>query len=203
MLTAIRVKFGLLTLVAVLLTAFAWGTARGQMRPPMPRRPGLRPPEAPGPIGPGVNPPGMPRMPGGGMTTTVWKCPNCDYEYQGTIPPSTCPGCQARMNNGVGNGVPGPGAEMNPNSPRNPRFNPPPSNVVPATEPADSSTNTTSTNASTTSSRKVLMIALGIGFLVIGVSVLLGSTCLVIYTLRNRKTSSERLPRRRRNDYDD
>lgn len=67
-------------------------------------------------------PGGIGGMPGGGLgrTETIWSCPKCRYEYKGLVPPSTCPGCQTRMNNGVGNGVP------NPLSPPNiGGFNPP------------------------------------------------------------------------------
>jgi hypothetical protein len=109
----IRVKLGLVTIASVLLATFAWSTAQGQIRPPGVRPPIVRPPR--------IQPP---RMPGGGVTTTVWKCPTCGFEYQGAIPPSSCPGCQQRMANGVGNGIPGPGGRMNPNPGMNP-FAPP------------------------------------------------------------------------------
>jgi hypothetical protein len=217
-------KCGVLIVAAVLTTAFAWNAAQGQFRPP--RSPIVRPP--------GMNPPGMqpPRIgpPAVGPSTTVWKCPKCGYEYRGAVPPSTCPGCQSQMSNGMGNGIPGPGGRMNPNpiapgapafvppamnanppvmnppvanpnppvvnpNPPVPNFTPPAANVPDVTNAPDDSA------ASSGGLSRGKIIALVVGVIIVGLSVLVGGTCLLIYTLKGGDSRPRPRRRPRRDDY--
>ena len=134
------------------------------------------------------------------------------------------------MNNGVGNGIPGPGGMANPNPGINRGFNPPAmtppvmnpnppvvnanppispvppaGNILPITNSSDTSTATSSdTSASETKpSTRKWVIAAVVGSIVIGLFVLLGGTFLVIYTVRNSGSSSSKRRRRRRVDDDD
>jgi hypothetical protein len=188
------------------------------INPPVFNPPGINPPgfnppnmRPPGINPPGMNPPGM--MPGGGGPTivNVWTCEGCGGELGRGLsaPPSTCPHCGAKIINGVGNGIPQAGMTnpggiippiMNPpafNPPTQPVVNPPVVNNNPSPAPSTSSSDTSSTS---TGSKKGVIIALVIGVVVVGISILVGGTFLVIYTMRNSGSSK---PRSRRDDYYD
>jgi hypothetical protein len=209
---ALRVKFGLLSIVTVFLAAFAWNAAQGQFRPPRsPFNPAGRPP---GTNPPGMNPPGM-NPPGGfnggmgrGGIGLGWRCPKCGQTGAGAIPPGTCPGCGVRFANGMGNGSAGGimGGQVGPNPPMPPApaANPPqpfgggnPDNQVNVGSSIDNSSN------SSESSGKGKMIALVIGIIVVGVFVLLGGTFLMIYTMKSNSSGVSRRRRRRREDDED
>lgn len=192
---AFRVKLALLASASLLATVFAWNAAQGQAWPRPPFNPGTRPP---GGIR-GMNPPGGI---GGGGIHISWRCSRCGYTAPGAIPPEICPGCGARIINGVGNGSgggmignPPAGPPRNPGEP--PFFIPPPSGDVslPVANPSEDLKS---------SSRKAVLIGVVVGALAAGLAVLAGGAFLVIYTLRNKNSSSERRRRpRRRDEYDD
>ena len=203
-------RCGVLIVAAVLTIAFAWNAAQGQFRPP--RSPFVRPP--------GMNPPGMqpPRIgpPAIGPSTSVWKCPKCGYEYRGAVPPSTCPGCQSQMNNGVGNGIPGPGGMMNSNPAGAPAFvppamnpnppvvnpNPPVPNFTPPAANVSDPTNAPSDSAASSGGlSRGKIIGLVIGVIIVGLAVLVGGTCLLIYTLKSGESRPRPRRRPRRDDY--
>jgi hypothetical protein len=222
---ALRVKFGLLSIVTVFLAAFAWNAAQGQFRPPRsPFNPAGRPP---GTNPPGMNPPGM-NPPGGfnggmgrGGIGLGWRCPKCGQTGAGAIPPGTCPGCGVRFVNGMGNGSAGGimGGQVGPNPPMppggvNPPPNTPPGGFVPPPmnpgAPAGNPDNQVNVGSSidnssnsSESSGKGKMIALVIGIIVVGVFVLLGGTFLMIYTMKSNSSGSSRRRRRRREDDED
>lgn len=173
---AFRVKLALLAIASVLATTFAWNAAQGQFWPPR------NPPQG---------------MQGGDGPANIFTCPNCGYVYRGTVPPSICPGCKMRMNNGMGDGVEGPGnpAGVNPgdrNADNRPFFIPPP--------PKDGQAvlRTADSSDSKLSSKKLVVIAVVVG-VVAGIALLAGGAFLVIYTMRNKSNSAppRRRPRRR------
>src|SRR5690348_7178408 len=206
-----RTKLVLLGIASLLMIAFAWSAASGQMPFPGPPRPNL-----PGgrPFGPNMHPPGMPRI------VNVWRCTGCGGEIgRGLMaPPDTCPHCGARIINGFGGGVPQPGMGNNPRLPLTPpggnpsptRPNNPPQ-FQPAAPPPDANdvqpvvnapppnpigdnlpganvgSGFGSDNSSSSSSggaRKGLIIVLVIGIIVVGVPVLVGGTFLMIYAMK-------------------
>jgi hypothetical protein len=129
------------------------------------------------------------------------------------------------MSNGMGNGIPGPGGRMNPNpivpgapgfvppvmnanppvvnpnppvvipNPPVPNFTPPVSNVSdPINSPGDST-------VSSGGLSRGKIIGLVIGVIIVGLSVLVGGTCLLIYTLKSGDSRSRPRRRPRRDDY--
>jgi hypothetical protein len=187
MTNSLRVKFGLIFIASVLATTMFWNAAQGQNRRPGPGpNPGMR---QPGGMG-GMNPPG-----GGGMGIN-WRCPKCGHTGPGAVPPETCPGCGVHFINGIGNGSAGMFGNRGGGPPmNNPGFNPP--SGGPGFVP-----NGDSSSEQTSSPKKMLLIALGVGITVVGVAVLTGGALLVFYSTRSSNSSPARR-RPRRDDFDD
>lgn len=222
---SLRMKFGLIALVAVMTATLAWNAAQGQIRPPHPGfnpgNPGMR---RPGGIR-GMNPPGGRGFDGG--MGIGWRCPKCGQTGEGAIPPQTCPGCGIRFINGVGNGsaggLRGNQAGMPPNNPgfnppagmppNNPGFNPPvgdsgrppDANLPPDNGPDFGSTVDSPNDPPQSSPKKALLIALVVGLILVGVAILAGGAFLVLHSMKQKDSTSERRRRRRprRDDYDD
>ncbi len=130
----------------------------------------------------------------------------------------------------MGNGIPGPGGRMNPNpimpgapgivtpatnanppvmnppavnpnppvvnpNPPVPNFTPPAANVPDVTNAPDDSA------APSGGLSRGKIIALVIGVIIVGLSVLVGGTCLLIYTLKSGDNRSRPRRRPRRDDY--
>jgi hypothetical protein len=220
-----RFKFGLIALASVFAAVFAWSAAQGQFRPPGFRPPGFRPP---GMMGPGIvkvwTCSGCGQELGRGLSAPPNTCPHCGARIingvgNGIRQPGMPPGGMTPPANMPPANMP-PGGMMPPNvnqPPMNvpqfnpgdqpvnqPIFNPPPSNPPPII--GDSSPTTSSNSGDSTTStapRKGVLIALVIGVIVVGISVLVGGTFLVIYTMRNSNASKPQRRRRRVDDYDD
>jgi hypothetical protein len=214
-------KCGVLIVAAVLMIAFAWNAAQGQFRPP--RSPFVQPP---GVQPPGMRPPGFPRT--GPTIVKVWTCTGCGQELGRGLsaPPDKCPHCGARIINGVGNGIPQPGAGgMNLNPQPNPGFNPNPA-VFPPNQPAinpnppvvnlnppvpnftppagnvpDPTNAPGESTASSSGLSRGKIIALVVGVIIVGLSVLVGGTCLLIYTIKSGNSRPHPRRRPRRDDY--
>lgn len=174
---AFRIKLALLAIASVLATTFVWNAAQGQFWPPR------NPPQG---------------MQGDNGPANIFTCPNCGYVYRGMVPPSICPGCKMRMNNGMGDGVDGPQGPANPpganpgdrNADGRPFFiGPPPKTAV---------LNTAGSSDSKWTSKRLVVIAVVVG-VVAGIALLAGGAFLVIYTMRNKNNSPppRRRPRRR------
>jgi hypothetical protein len=91
-----RTRVGLLGVAAVLLgglvvpSVLAQFPRGGQIPAPAPN-PGMRPQ--------------MPDFPAGPQVERVWTCTGCGKEIgRGNFPPGTCPHCNAKIVNGIGNG---------------------------------------------------------------------------------------------------
>lgn len=125
----------------------------------------------------------------------------------------------------MGNGIPGPGGRMNPNpimpgapafvppamnanppavnpnppvvnpNPPIPNFTPPAANVPDVTNSPDDSA------APSGGLSRGKIIALVVGVIIVGLSVLVGGTCLLIYTLKGGDSRPRPRRRPRRDDY--
>jgi hypothetical protein len=221
------VKFAALGILSLFVAAFAWSAARGQMRLPRPPMPGgpfgprMNPPNMPG-LG------GGPRIV---KVWRCTGCGN-EIGRGLNAPPSTCPHCGARIINGIGNGIPQAGMGPNPTGPMiPPGFNP--NQAAPANPPEFNPTNppdfnggepvvnapvgdnapeanvgsgsgsVDSSNNLSSGTRKGVVIALVIGIIVVGASILVGGTLLLIYAVNGNGSSPSRRRRRRDEDYDD
>lgn len=176
---AFRIKLALLAIASVLATTFVWNAAQGQFWPPR------NPPQG---------------MQGDNGPANIFTCPNCGYVYRGMVPPSICPGCKMRMNNGMGDGVDGPQGPANP-----PEANPGDRNadgrpffIAPPPKDGTAVLNTAGSSDSKWTSKRLVVIAVVVG-VVAGIALLAGGAFLVIYTMRNKNNSPppRRRPRRR------
>jgi hypothetical protein len=224
----LRVKSSLLVLWAVFLALFSYSAAQAQLRPPGMRPPGMNPPGMrPGGInGGGING-GIGGMQIGWRCSKCnyrgegaippKTCPSCGVTFINGMGNGSAgglmgnPGGRPGMNPGFNppmnppNTNPNPPA-MNPPPPAfdpPPAFNPPPANnggFVQSSNTSDVS-NVSSSNEMESASKKTL-IALVVGIIVVGVSVLLGGTFLVIYLVRNSGSSKSTRRRSRRVEYE-
>ncbi len=187
------------------------------IKPPIMQPPIMQPPIAQPPImQPPMPNPGMGGNFGGGGLVKTWTCGRCGRNLgTGDFPPAQCPGCQARIINGIG----GPQNMGNPNPPGMPppNFNPPINNPVvmppvnnpnfntppagPVTEraaPPPLAVDETTRSGAMTVGMVILICAL-LGVLVLGVCVVGGVVLVMTMNKSPKKASRGSLkPRRSR-----
>jgi hypothetical protein len=167
-------------------------------QPPGFRRPVMPLPNPQMPKMPAINPP----APAPGIhLETVWKCKNCGIIVShGDAPPigTHCPGCGVLFVGADFSGAPIP---PNGNGPA-PGVTPPAGMPIqpPVTQPsANPIAPSRPSSASTLTSNGIWAIVVGVLILVVGLAVLGGAACLLIYSIAKKSPA----PRRRRRRFED